>query len=273
MLSLQCSYPQTEMVGKVVSAETGTPLEGAMIAVTYAGTFESQESVARVTTDSHGEFVAKVHGSVIDVRAWKPGFTLNGLDRVDNRALLEGRGLVIRLESIGDNAVEEHRLYGEWAVGQSFSLSEGTTQSGTGLRSDIILRAEGEDVFLEAIGSGGLLAIDQPSSRGDGPAFTYYNSNEAPLSGYVSRLPVDLDSAQEILAYVRTSDGKHFGKIRAWPSAVVGESGRFTAGLAVWYAYQGAEIRYLGVRPGHLFMFPLDGFGIRREAPTRESDR
>ena len=273
MLSLQCSYPQADMRGKVVSAETGEPLEGAMIAVTSAAMFDDEESVAYVTTDGRGEFVAKAYRSSLRVRAWKPGFSLYGLDRTEIRTLVEGSSVLIRLESIGVNAVEEHMLLGEWEVGRSLSLEKGTAQSGLGQASDILLRAEGEDVFLEAIGLGGLLPIDSPPDGGGGFEFSFYKSNDAPLSGYVSRLPIDLDNGQNILAYVRTSDGGHFGKILVWPSPVMGVSGRVTVGVAVRYAYQDAESRYLGIRPGHNFMFPLERFGFRRDAPTRESDR
>jgi len=250
------TYWTKDVRGKVIRADTGLPIENAFVAVESGFDWEEQGIGSYVKTDADGQFTAKARGSA-SIRIWKQGYALGGI-LVPNVADLDRHGVVIRVRELSASSlIPENNDREGWGAGDGFSFQQGKIVAADSEQADIALVDSGQgELFVESRGNGGLVyqAYDE--------AHDLYNTPEAPISGYESRLPLNTGMG---LYYVKTRDGKHYAKVRVMRGQKMTQHGSDFSYYWLNWAFQPDGTRDLEIEPTKL-PFPFFKFGIK---PTR----
>jgi hypothetical protein len=260
----QASYLRTVVMhGKVVSATTHQPVSEVFVAVEsvlpYA--WEGTGLGRYVQTDMEGRFSAEVKGD-ISIRAWREGYALAD-EAIGSSRDLPATPVNIEIRELeSSDLVPEYILREGFTVGDGFSLRLGKIVSGDSQEADfrLISESNGERI-VQALGKGGVLY--QTYSRG----VDFYNTPEAPSSGYLKQVQLEPDSMG--LFYVITRDGEHYGKIRLIAGGLK-QTSQGSDSRAYWpqFAYQPNGTRNLEIAVCKDYIFPFEKFGLKRE-PTK----
>ena len=248
--------------GRVISANTKMPIGDVMVAVESGLSHEETGLGSYITSDSDGKFVAKARGKIL-VSAWKPGYALRSLSAGD-ASTAKDKEIVIELRELtATDWVPEHDAFYKFNGNRGFSFLLGETVTANDVGADIVV-AQNENepgtAIIETQGAGGILF--QPFDD----RIDFYNTPEAPLTGYQKRLYIDRETMG--LYFVRTRDGKHYAKFRLLVDLVHPPDGSAFLDLdsaRLLWAYQPDGTRNLEIRPGKDLPFPLGKFGIKRE--------
>ena len=205
--------------GRVVSAETKGPLSD-VIVVVQSGMFDGPGSPEPiyVKTDKDGRFAARLYDDNISIRAWKQGYAENGSMGEDRSPSGE---VVIELRQMtASNWVPERDEFYDFELWKGFSFASAKPVGASGSEADIVLVESKDDptkAFIEVGGNGGIVF-----QLFDGN-IDFYNTPEAPQTGYASRVPVEMSRAG--LYFLRTRDGNHYAKFRLMLSAGITPQG------------------------------------------------
>lgn len=262
--TVACGYvvnnAELDVSGKVVSANDGLPVPGALVAIESVspGPTDDPGLGQYVKTDSNGRFSARVRG-IASLRAWKPGYRMKDLQLGSASNLLSQEINVELREVLRCNLVNERVNRQGYFVGDGFSLESGKIGAADDPVADIrlVYNLEGKETVVEALGEGGVIF------QAFGENVDYYNSPEAPESGY--RKSAAVPNVMGIF-FVRTKDWRHYGKIRFTPGAVRDARSR-QAGEGYWiqWSYQPGGTRCLEVAPSKHMPFPFFKFGADAE--------
>jgi hypothetical protein len=251
----------TMISGKVVSAKTGQPAPDALVVVESLSPlpWDGPGLGKYVKTDDNGRFSAEVKGEV-RIRVWKSGFAMAGMG--GSGWQLAGKELLINIRELASgNAVPEQSQYKDMNVGDGFSFVLGKIVSGEDQNADFRLVKDQKSgkVLIEALGEGGFVYQEY------GSGVDFYNTPEAPISGYFKQSPVDMDSMG--IFYATTRDGKHYAKVRLITPAfkLADTSNNFTVHAVQW-AYQPDGTRNLEIAVGKKYLFPFERFGLNRDS-------
>jgi hypothetical protein len=254
------SLRQIELSGKVVSSNTNLPVSDALVYVESGCPWEEAGMNESVRTDEHGRFTFKARCDVI-VRVWKSGFSMTDV-ALGQASMLVGKENIIKIREItAKNPVSENTDRSGFAIGDGFSFSLGKIVNADSAQADIKLSrgANGKDVFIEALGEGGLYF--QRYSQG----VDFYNTPEAPLAGYSKRMRITPEPPIG-LYYVRTRDGEHFAKIRLSQGLRQTPTGWDHSVYWLHWVYQPDGSRYLEIAVGKEYLFPFEKFGLKRDS-------
>jgi hypothetical protein len=250
----------TTISGIIVSDKTRRPVPDALVAVqsVLPYSWDGPGLGRYVKTNHNGEFLAEVKGEVV-IRAWKSGFAMAD-GSFGSGWKLQGRKLVIKIRELASsNTVPELKHPDELDAGDGFSFKFGKVVNGNDHDADFRLLRDpmSGKVLAEALGDGGLVYQEY------GEGVDFYNTPEAPISGYSKRLPLDTDSMG--LFYAITRDGKHYAKVRLLYGALkrIGKLDDFTA-YSIQWAYQHDGTRNLEIAVGKEYSFPFESFGLKR---------
>jgi hypothetical protein len=253
--------------GRVVSRNTGAPVPDALVAIEsdigypildlFLGDRPAFASYVR--TDQDGRFVAEAKGSWVSVRAWKSGYAMAGV-LYGSAFSRRGRENAIQMRELSrTNLVPEHDGFHSFAPGTGFSFSQGTIVPGDSPHADFVIRQDQNEkttAYIEAQGDGGL--IFQPFND----EVDFYNSPEAPATGYERR--VEVNQSDMGLYFLRTRDGSRYAKFRFMVSISVPPEGAAYLALEstrlIW-AHQPDGTRNLEIEPGREIPFPFHMFG------------
>jgi hypothetical protein len=210
LLLLIISWYRTTVSGKIISAKTRLPISDAMVVVESALPWEEIATDNDVRTDISGRFTTKVRiNGWIRVRAWKSGYAMNG-NSWESALNLPGKEIILELRELASgNYVPENNDRDGFGVHDGFSFRLGRVVKEDDPSADIKLVKDSEkrETFIESLGEGGVFL--QPYS----PGVDFYNTPEAPHSGYVKRLTVNTEG----IYYVLARDGKHYAKVGLIP--------------------------------------------------------
>lgn len=249
--------------GKVVSAETMMPIQGALVYVHSGTSYEEEGLNEYARSDSQGNFKAKARGTA-SVRVWKPGFAIRGMN-VGSVSDAPRRPIIVELRPLtSTNWVMEHDEFVELKYGSGFCLKLGKVVNGDSADADFVLMKDVNDetnAYINAPGEGGIV-FQRWDEKVD-----FDNSPSAPLTGY--ERSQKLVRAQSGFYYSRTRDGKHYAKFRLLINLVESPDGSTHLGLnesrLIW-AYQPDGTGNLEIAPSRKLSFPLEKFGINRES-------
>lgn len=252
-----------EITGVILSSDTKAPLADVLVAVESSMPQAATSSGSYVKTDARGRFTAQVKGDSVTVSAWKPGYGFGGLTleegEVDDELTIELRSV------IAANPVSSHAAFYDLKPGAGFSFSTGRVVDGDSPEADIVITQPLEDptaAYIEAQGGGGIL-YKVYDGRTD-----FYNSPEAPQTGYKSRevFAPSRAPSEDGLYFVRTRDGKHYAKFRLNISFIAPPQGEpyldFNSSTMLIWAYQPDGSRNLEVAPDETMPFPFYKFGV-----------
>lgn len=266
VLFLAAQFVQSRTVtisGKVISANTKMPISDVMVAVESGMPDEETGFGSYVKTDGGGKFAAKAKGKV-SISVWKPGYAMHGTYAGYAFTLLDREIIIEIRELTPTNWITEHDAFYKLKPSHGFSFSLGQVVNGSNPDVDILVVQNADDLstaIIEAQGEGRI--IFQPFDD----KVDFYNSPEAPSTGYQKQTPINL--SQPGLYFVRTRDGKHYAKFRLLVDLVHPPSGPSYLDLEtarLLWAYQPDGTRNLEVKPGKDLPFPLGKFGIKRES-------
>jgi hypothetical protein len=245
--------------GKVVSTKTQLPVRDVMVVVDSCVSYDESCTSEYVRTGVDGKFAAAIKGDV-SVRVWKPGYAMNSYLLGNSRDLLK-RDIVIEIREItGSNLIPENNYRQGFAINDGFSFKLGMVVDQHSADADIRLVRNSDKgaVLIEALEEGGLI-FQTYDERVD-----FYNSPEAPVSGYSKRLPV-LPNVTGIF-YVLARDGNHFAKVRLIPGFKQTRYGEDYSAYWPQWAYQPDGSRSLEIAIGKEYLFPFEKFGLNRES-------
>jgi hypothetical protein len=252
----------TMISGKVVSAKTGQPVPDALVVVESVLPYpwDGPGLGKYVKTDDNGRFAAEVKGEVV-IRVWKAGFAMADVG-LGSGWELAGREFVIDIRELASsNTVPEQNHKDVMDTGDGFSFKLGKILSGDDQEADFRLVKDQKSgkVLVEALGEGGLVYQEY------GKEIDFYNTPEAPISGYSRQLPADTGSMGIFYALAR--DGKHYAKVRL-RSGGPRRTGKFSdlSAYFIQWAYQPDGTRNLEISVGKEYMFPFERFGLKRDS-------
>jgi hypothetical protein len=248
--------------GKVISAETKMPVEGALVYVHSGAPYEEDGLNTYARSDGNGSFTVAARGDVL-LRAWKPGYALRGVN-LGNAPALSRREIIIELRELTHtNLVTEHQGFYHFKPGDGFSFKLAKVVPGDSVDADIVLAQDLADrttAYLQVGGEGGITF--QPWNN----ETDFDNSPEAPPAGYEQS---NLVQPERGIHFVRTRDGKHYAKFMLLVDLTHPPSGSPYLDLEysqlIW-AYQPDGTRSLDIAPGKNLSFPVEEFGLKREA-------
>jgi hypothetical protein len=113
-------------------------------------------------------------------------------------------------------------------------------------------------VLVEALGDGGLVYQEY------GEGIDFYNTPEAPISGYSRQLPADTGAMGVFYALAR--DGKHYAKVRLRSGAPKRTKLDDLSAYFMQWAYQPDGTRSLEIAVGKEYMFLFERFGLKRDS-------
>lgn len=254
--------------GRVISRHTGAPVPDALVAVesdvgyplldVFLGDRPAFASYVR--TDQEGRFVAEAKGSWVSVRAWKSGHAMVGVlyGSAISRRFREN---VIKMRELSQTSwVSKRDGFHSFAPGTGFSFSQGITVPGDSPHADFVIRQDQNEkttAYLEAQGEGGL--IFQPFNE----EVDFYNSPEAPATGYEKR--VEVNQTDMGLYFLLTRDGRHYAKFRfIAPVSIPPEGAAYLAleSTQLIWAYQPDGTRNLEIEPDRGIPFPFHRFEV-----------
>jgi hypothetical protein len=248
--------------GRVISANSKQPIQGAMIYIHSGMPYEEDGINTYATTDADGKFMANARGEV-HIRVWKPGYAL----RVINTGYLVTalrREIIIEVRELtSTNLVLEHPEIYDLSATNGFSFVRGAPVNGDAHDADIVIvpdQVNKTAAMIEGRGEGGILF--QPY----GEKVDFYNSPEAPQTGY--RESVRVNDLRPGIYFVKTRDGKHYAKLSLTVYVAEAPNGARYLDLKqskLWWAYQPDGSRNLEIDPGKALNFPVEEFGLKRE--------
>jgi hypothetical protein len=251
----------TMISGKVVSAKTGQPVPDALVVVESVASlpWDGPGLGKYVKTDDNGKFSAEVKGEV-RIRVWKSGFAMAGMGGSGWQLAVKELLIDIR-ELAASNNVPEQIQYEDMDVGDGFSFELGKIVNGEDQTADfrLVKDQKSRKVLIEALGEGGLVYQEY------GKGIDFYNTPEAPISGYSKQLPADTGSMGVFYAIAR--DGKRYAKVRLFTPAfkLADNLDNFTVHGVQW-AYQPDGTRNLEIAVGEKYLFPFERFGLKRDS-------
>lgn len=258
--------------GRIISADTKTPLSDVLVAVESGTNYEDSALGSYVRSDKDGRFTAKAKGTWVSIRAWKYGYAMNGIN-YGYAFPLVGRESVIELRKMTEtNWLSAHDKFFKLKPGDGFSFASGKVVDANSPDADVVIsqnKVSATSVLIEARGEGGVIL--QPVND----EVNFPNSPEAPLTGYEKSALYDRSDSQSEgeFYFVRTHDGKHYAKFWVNIDLVMQPSGEtylaFDMDTRMQWVYQPDGTRNLEVAPSEEMSFPLYKFGEAQESLTR----
>lgn len=252
---------QSVISGRVVSAQTKTPISGVMVAVDSAMSDDTSHG-SYVRTDNDGKFVAEIQGDNVWIKAWKPGYRMSGLDSND-AATLSRQALTIEIHELQHSNLATARS-DTYTIksGTGYSLRRGEVVDTDSPDADIIISLNPDDktsVSIESRGDGGVMF--QPETE----TLNYSAASEAPVAGYQKRVVRRFWPSQGGFLFILARDGKHYAKLALGVDVVTepGGGAHVTLDLPVSFFsnYQPDGSRSLDSNPTKS-SFPFSKFGI-----------
>jgi len=274
LLSLPSLLPksqQTVITGRVLSAKTKAPISDVMVSVESIIS-EQKSHGSFVRTDNDGRFVADAVGDKVMIRAWKPGYLMNGMDS-DRASVRFGQPIIVELRKIEyPNLAIVHDDYLRVKSDLAYSLARGELVEKTSPDADITISLNPDDntnrsVIIESLGDGGI--IFQSTNT-----LSFATALEAPPSGYLGRAVKEFlpHSSEGWFLFVRARDGRHYAKLELGISTILQPDGAFYVSLdqATRFAcnYQPDGSRNLGGNPTKN-SFPFSKFGFDADSLNR----
>lgn len=260
LVSHYCPSRPTVISGQIVTADTNVPLSNVFVAVESV-THDERGFGDYVKTDGNGKFQAEIRGRQVSIKAWKPGYAMNGVIIGTDVA---APPVIIDLRKLAStNLVEEQSGFYDLMPSHGFSFRLGTVLDRNSSETDVVFVQSPNDksmIFVEAQGKGGIIAQTISES------LDYYNTPEAPQAGYEKR--VKIDTRQAGLYFVRTGEGEHYAKFMLIINTVILPNGSKTLdvkGSRLIWSYQPDGTRNLEVKPSRLMPFPFHKFNASYE--------
>lgn len=255
--------------GRIISADTKTPLSDVLVAVESGTNYEDSTLGSYVRSDKDGRFTATAKGMWVSIRAWKYGYAMNGINYGYAFPHI-GRESVIELRKMTEtNWLPAHDTLFKFKPGDGFSFALGKVVDGNSPDADVVIsqnKTSATIVFIEARGEGGIIL--QPIND----EVNFPNSPEAPLTGYEKSALYDRSDSQSEgkFYFVRTQDGKHYAKFWLNIDLVMQPSGDayldFDMNTRMQWVYQPDGTRNLEVAPSKEMAFPFYKFGLKSES-------
>lgn len=241
------------ITGQVLSATNGKPVADALVAVEF-GDYLFGSVSSYIKTDQQGKFTALAKGDGGRILAWKSGYAVNGMACESAISTKFDEPIIQLREVIKTEALQEHICFFDFRADKGFSFVQRKVVNENDPAADLVLVPDVNDpwgVYFEAPGTGGVLC----SSEND-----FYNSPEAPLTGYEKRVR---QSATDCVYFLRTKSG-HYVKFRSHVLYGTDRDNKkmlFFELVEIRWAYQNDGSRLFEIQP-NAEMFPFDKFGI-----------